>query len=197
MTRTRSRHATTSERVRHSLGSLLSSDDEGGDNHSFSGLHWMTAGLFLAAGAEAAIGERRGEYRGSDAVRWAPMVAAPVAGAAHAARAIWPSHSTRVLSHIADGIAIGVGAAGFASSVYAAVSDAEEEEEEEGAKSWTERVPSLAPLAFLAVGILGLMLQEEEEETGAQFEELEDRASIVKRLVPKRRARVDRIVVHV
>jgi hypothetical protein len=102
-----------------------------------------------------------------------------------------------VLSHIADGIAIGVGAAGFASSVYAAVSDAEEEEEEEGAKSWPERVPSLAPLAFLAVGILGLVLQEEEEETGAEFEELEDRASIVERLVPKRRARVDRIVVHV
>ncbi|MGH7466996.1 MAG: hypothetical protein ACRENP_03325 [Longimicrobiales bacterium] len=166
-------------------------DDAEDEDRSLSGLQWMAAGLFLAAGAEAALGERRGDYRAPDAIRWAPLVAAPVAGAAHAARALWPGHTTRVLSQIADGIAIGVGAAGFANSVMAAAGDVAPD------TAWTERVPSLAPLAFAAVGILGLIIQEEEERSAREFESLERRANIVERFVPKRRARVDRIVVHV
>jgi hypothetical protein len=165
--------------------------DDDQDEFTMSGLHWMAAGLFVAAGAEAAVGERRGDHRAPDAIRWAPTIAAPLAGAAHAARALWPSPATRALARVADGVAIGVGAAGLANSILAAQSD------ESHTRGWTGRVPGLAPLAFAAIGILGLILQEEEEAAAEQLDALERRADIVERFVPKRRARVDRIVVHV
>jgi hypothetical protein len=168
--------------------------DDAEDGYQFSGLHWLTAGLFAAAGAEAAFGERRGDHRPADAIRWAPLVTAPVAGAAHIAQAVWPCAATRAMTQVANSIAIGVGAAGLANSVYDAVTDAAGEAD---SRHWSERVPSLAPLAFAAIGVLGLMLQDEEEDVEAEREELSRRGRIVERLVPKRRARVDRIVVHV
>ena len=169
------------------------SEEAAEDDFALSGLHWMTAGLFIAAGAETAIGERRGDHRGPEAVRWAPLVAAPLAGAAHAARAVWPSHTTRVVTQVANGLALGVGVAGIASSMYAALSRQEEEE----MAGLSERLPSLAPLAFAAVGLLGMLLDREEEEIDEVQETLERRARVVERLVPKRKAKLDRIVVHV
>jgi hypothetical protein len=130
--------------------------------HGFAGLHWMTAGLFVAAGAEAALGQRRGDHRPADAVRWAPVIAAPMASAAQAARAIWPTPATRTLSQLVNGVALGVGAAGLLSSVRASLREAEYEFDEPPA--FWDRFPSLAPLAFGAVGLLGLMLDRDEEE---------------------------------
>jgi hypothetical protein len=171
----------------------VADDGDAEDDFALSGLHWMTAGLFIAAGAETAMGERRGDHRGPEAVRWAPLVAAPLAGAAHAARAVWPSHTTRVVTQVANGLALGVGVAGIASSMYAAASRQEEEE----MAGLSERLPSLAPLAFAAVGLLGMLLDREEEEIDETQETLERRARVVERLVPKRKAKLDRIVVHV
>lgn len=170
-------------------------EDDDGDTEEdvpLGGLHWMAAALFVAAGAETALGERRGDHRGPDAIRWAPLIAAPVAGAAHAARAIWPSQTTRTATDIANGLAIGVGAAGLASSLYSAFS----EPRAEGA-DWDERLPSLAPLAFAAIGVLGLLLDREEEDIVEIRAALERRARIVERLVPKRKPRFDHVVVHV
>jgi len=127
----------------------------------FSGLHWMTAGLFLAAGAEAALGERRGDYR-DDAIRWAPLVAAPIAAAAQAARALSTSPTTRMISKLANGVALGVGAAGLASSINDAKRDRQYDDDDPA--SVIDNLPSLAPLAFGAVGLLGLLLDSEEEE---------------------------------
>jgi hypothetical protein len=169
--------------------------DDNDDGAGLGGLHWLTAALFMAAGAEAALGERRGDHRPSDAVRWAPLLAAPAAGAAHAAHAIWPGDTTRLFTQIANGVAIGIGAAGLAGSVYAALSD--DIDDEQVGHSWVERVPSLAPLAFAAIGVFGYMLQDHEEEYQEELDRLERRGRIVERLVPKRRTRVDRIVVHV
>jgi len=132
------------------------------EDHGFAGLHWMTAGLFVAAGAEAALGERRGDHRPADAVRWAPIIAAPMAGAAQAARAIWPTPATRTLSQLVNGIALGVGAAGLVSSVRASLREHEYETEEPPA--FWDRFPSLAPLAFGAVGLLGLLLDRDQEQ---------------------------------
>ncbi|MEX2284349.1 MAG: hypothetical protein WEE89_17805 [Gemmatimonadota bacterium] len=170
-------------------------DDDADDGFAFSGLHWLTAGLFVAAGAEAAFGARRGEYRRPDAIRWAPLVTAPVAGAAHVAQAVWPSSTTRVLTQVANSMAIGVGAAGLANSVYAALTEAGASDEER--QSWLESMPSFAPLAFAAIGVLGLMLQDQEEDVDEEREQLKRRGRIVERFVPKRRARLDHIVVHV
>jgi hypothetical protein len=162
------------------------------DEFVLSGLHWLTAGLFIAAGAETVFGKRRGDFREPEAVRWAPLVTAPLAGAAHAAHALWPSSTTRTLTNVVDGLAIGVGAAGLASSIYNARQD---QKLEEG--SWPDQVPSFAPLAFAAIGVLGMVLLEEEEDTAEVHEQLASRARIVERLVPKRKPKFDHIVVHV
>lgn len=161
------------------------------DEAPLSGMHWMAAALFAAVGAETALGERRGDYAAPEAVRWAPLVAAPLASAAHAACALWPNEATRKVTTLMNGLAVGVGAAGIASSVYGVLSEESDEEH------WSERVPSLAPLAFAAVGLLGLLLENEEDEVEEMRDRLERRARIVERLVPKRKAKLDRIVVHI
>ena len=132
----------------------------------YANLHWMTAGLFLAVGAEAAFGERRGDYRPPETLRWAPLVAAPLAIAAQAARAISPSRKTRMVSRLANGVALTVGAAGLISSVNAARHLHEYDVEYE--PSLLEMIPSLAPLAFGAVGVLGLLLDSEEADDAAR-----------------------------
>jgi uncharacterized membrane protein len=158
----------------------------------YSGLHWMTAGLFLAAGAEAAFGERRGDYRPSEAVRWAPFVAAPLAGAAQAARALAPSASTRNAAKIAGAAAIGVGVAGLVNSVVAARRQHHYDADAEPALA--DKIPSLAPLAFGAVGLLALLLDREEE-----WEEIEEKkVRRTKTAAPRsRRGRVKAIRIRV
>ena len=57
--------------------------------------------------------------------------------------------------------------------------------------------PSLAPLLLTAAGLLAMALDRQEHRLAAERTRLEQRARIVERLVPRRRARLDRIVVHV
>lgn len=170
----------------------LFEDDE--PESGMAGLHWMAAGLFLAAGVEAALGRRRGDYRTSDAVRWAPLVAGPLAGIAHAASATFPGHTARALTRMADGIAVGVGAAGLASSVYSVVKD---RAANNNPNHWQDRVPSLAPLAFCAAGLLGMLLEDEEEDALEERERLRRRARVLDRFTPERKPKLDRIVVHI
>lgn len=150
-----------------------------------SNLHLMTAGLFVAAGAEAALGERRGDYRPDDAIRWAPLVAAPLAGAAQLARAIAPGRTTRLIAQLVNGVALGVGAAGLASSVHDALREQRGEWADD--EPLRARVPSLAPLAFGAVGLLGLLLD-------ADADDDEEEKEIER---PRKRGRVERIVIRV
>src|SRR5687767_2898773 len=125
-----------------SLTSTFTWDIDMKEDAPLSAMHWMAAALFAAVGAETALGERRGDYAAPEAVRWAPLLAAPVATAVHAARALWPNEATRKATTLVNGLAVGVGAAGLASSLYGAMSADGEDEH------WSERVPSLAPLAF-------------------------------------------------
>ena len=171
---------------------------------SFAGLHALVAGMYLASGAEAALGERRGEVRAVDALRWGPLVAAPIAALTHAARALAPCRATRIASRIANGMAVVVGAAGLASSVACAL-DSDDASSLFGRRRRRvrDRIPSLAPLAFGVTGLLGEILEREEQTTVEEIARLEwearraeRRARIVERLTPRRRARVDRIVVH-
>jgi hypothetical protein len=155
---------------------VLPGNDTAGD---LEGLHWLTAGLFVAAGVEAAIGERRGDYR-PDPIRWAPLVAAPIAGAAQAARAIWPSSTTRMVAQLANGVALGVGAAGLASSVSSAMASHDYDADE--TQSLLDRMPSLAPLAFGAIGLLGLLLDSDELDDLDEEEEDSRRYRVVVRV---------------
>ena len=73
-------------------------------------------------------------------------------------------------------MAIGVGAAGLANSVYAALIDSSASGEDQ--QSWLENVPSFAPLAFAAIGVLGLMLQDQEEDVDEEREQLKRRVRV-------------------
>lgn len=161
------------------------------DAHAFSGLHWMTAGLFAVAGLEAAAGERRGDYRAPGSLRWAPLIAGHAAAAAHVMRAAHPTRTSRIAAQVLDGIAIGVGTVGVASSLHSAL---RADRDPDSARS--ARLPSAAPLAFCAVGLLALLLDDEETAYEEERARLERRARLMERLVPERKARVDRIVIH-
>ena len=83
-------------RTTHELIARRDEAEDGHDDFAFGGLHLLVAGLFLASGAEAALGERRGEYAAAG-TRWGPLAAAPLAAAAHAARAIAPCRAPRTV----------------------------------------------------------------------------------------------------
>ncbi len=171
------------------------------DTFAFSGLHWMAAGLFIAAGAQAALSQGRKDsvQRVPGLVRWAPLVAAPLAGAAHAVRAARPTTASRAVSRMLDGLAIGVGAAGVASAMYSAQRERAITGGWPGSKrrALSELGSSIAPLTFGFTGILGMILDREEEQDAIAHRKLEKRARVVERLVPKRRPKLDKIVVHI
>lgn len=172
-------------------------DDGEYDDFAFTGLHVLVAGLYLASGAETALGERRGEFRDPDTLRWAPLAAAPIAAVAHAARALAPGRTTRVLSQIMNGVAVAVGAAGLTNSIVSAVTSEPRGLFRRRGRSVRERIPSFAPLAFGITGVLGALLDRREQEEAELHDRLERRARIVERWTPRRRAKLDRIVVHV
>ena len=178
---------------------LVPRRDENGehDDFAFTGLHVLVAGLYLASGAETALGERRGEFRDPDALRWAPLAAAPIAALAHAARAAAPGRATRVISQIMNGVAVAVGAAGLTSSIVSAIANEPRGLFRRRSRTVRERIPSFAPLAFGVTGVLGALLDRKEQEEAELHDRLERRARIVERLTPKRKPKLDRIVVHV
>jgi len=114
---------------------------------------------------------------------WGPVIIAPLAAAAHIRQAAGPSERASRASRFLDTAVIGFGLAEFASSITGF--------------QFQKRTPSLVPLALASAGLLGLIVAQRERETEREYRALERRAEIVERLVPKRRPRLDRIVVHV
>jgi hypothetical protein len=151
-------------------------------------LHWLAAGVLVLAGAEAAFGRRRG--RVPDEIRAAPLLAAPLAAAGHAARALYGSDdNVRTAARLLDGLAVGVGAVGTISSIVAVLQD------DFHAPPWAgprrrlaRRIPSLAPLTLAATGLLGVLLDREEQRAAAVQPEAPRR---------RRRGRPLRVIVHV
>lgn len=68
---------------------------------------------------------------------------------------------------------------------------------EEGRRGRPAGAPAIAALTLASAGVLGMMVDVAGRAAAADRERLERRASLVERLVPRRRTRVDRIVVHV
>lgn len=174
------------------------------DDVVFDSLHWLAAGLFLAAGTEAGLGERRGDHRPDDAVRWGPLIAAPLAGGAHAARALFPGTATRIAAQVLNGVAVVVGAAGVAGAVHAAMREEPGDRAFDSRTRVRERLPSFAPLTFAIAGLLGVLLDrdertvaEEREQIRAELRRTRRRARVLDRLVPERKPRFDRVVLHI
>ncbi len=188
---------------------------EGEPEPTFPALHWLTAGLFLAAGAEALLDQRgdttrlsgpldrphRARRAARGVVRVAPLVAAPLAGAAHAARAVTNGPNLRLATQLLDGVAVGVAAAGLAAAAYDALGE-QPTAHGPGAASRVGRTATrvaraLVPITLGGIAVLGMLLETEEEREREMVRRLRRRASIVERLVPRRRARFDHIVLHI
>ncbi len=185
---------------------ILPTEEENADGDfeepRFRALRILAAELFLASGVHALLQywhERghtapgEGEFAepggGSSppyrpqATVWASALVAPAAGVAQLVHTLRPSESSHTATRILNGAVLGLGVAGLAESLYAS-------------RTRNERF-SLGPLLFGYVGALGFLLDREEAKVAAEQEELEQRARIVERWVPRRRPKLDRIVVHV
>lgn len=171
------------------------------DDVAFSSLHWATAALSLTAAASgtAALLSRRGTADGAGAAAaWAPVALAPVAGTAHLVRALRPGRNSRRIARLVDGTAVGAGIGGALLGAYAARPGRRPPvgRSRRAGSQWRDGA-SLAPLSLGAVGLLGLALDREERRDAGEHARLARRARVVDRLVPRRRPRIDRLVVRV
>lgn len=167
-------------------------------------LHWMAAGLFVATGAEALASRRlAADVEGQRRQPWrllglAPLVVAPLAGAAHAAEAVRPVPRTRRLARWLDGFAVGAAAVAAAAGAFSTARWSRDPRwYRRGRTTRLSLLDAVAPLAFGATGALGLLLEREEREEAKRRHRLARRARLMDRLLPRRRAKIDRIVVHV
>lgn len=184
-------------------GAHAKEEPEPEGERGFRALQLLTAQMLLVTGADAALSAIRrtggdgaptphplspdSDWQGlstqSFATTWAPTLLAPAAAAAHLRHSTDPSPTTALATRILDAAVIGAGVAAMAGSLLA---------------PRARRVgPALGPLALASAGVLGLMLNRQQRATAAELEQLRRRASVVERLVPRRRARLDRVVVHV
>jgi hypothetical protein len=175
-----------------------------GHHPGFAPLRALTAQMLLVTGAEATLGSLAATRRAgtglprarpvdypeiadrtparSYAATWAPALLAPLAATAHLAHLTRPSESANLASRVLDAAVVGVGVLGLAQALR---------DRGRGAG------PSVAPLALASAGLLGLLVDRQERAARAERDRLARRASVVERLVPRRRARLDRVVVHV
>jgi hypothetical protein len=150
-------------------------------------LRAAAAQLLLATGAGATLEhlineERSGEASVPAALAWAPALLGPLTAAANIEHARNPSESTRIALRVLTGATVGFGAALYIADVLGS------------ARRETHR---LAPIAFASAGLLNLILDREEAEIERDEAILRRRASVVERLVPARRPKLDKIVLHV
>lgn len=150
-------------------------------------LRAAAAQLLLATGAGATlehlIGDREEERSPiPEALAWAPALLGPLAAAANLEHARNPSASTRTALKVLAGASVSFGAALY---VFDALG------------TGNRPTPRVAPIAFASAGLLNLILDREEEEIEHDEAVLRRRANVVERLVPARRPKLDRIVLHV
>ncbi|CAN5535760.1 hypothetical protein BH24GEM3_BH24GEM3_09420 [soil metagenome] len=176
-------------------------EDEGTDETRFHALRLLTAELFLATGVNATLQYLRGRSRGahtdydgtelnggaadgrSRVAGLAPALLAPLAGVAQLVHTFRPSDASHNATRFLNGAALALGAAGLADSIRASTRG--------------EERFSLAPLLLSYVALFAYFVERQEAQVAEEREELEHRASIVERFVPRRRTKLDRIVVHV
>lgn len=168
----------------------------------FTALRLFSAELILSSGANATLHYLRGRNRAAGDARagslparargrdWTSTIAALVplalgaaASAAQVRLALDPTPSRQTASTLLSGAVVGLGLASAADTAASA------------ARGRTQF--SLTPLLFGYAGVLGFLLDRQEAHVADEEHQLERRARIVERFVPKRRTKVERIVVHV
>lgn len=125
----------------------------------------------------------RGAFARLRPVDWGPALLAAAAAIAHAVHAIAPGERSRLATRTFDLAVVGIGLLGLADTLA-------------GVRRGG-RPLSPAPLSLASAALLGILVDRAERQHEDERKRLEKRARIVERLVPKRRPRLDRIVVHV
>jgi hypothetical protein len=158
---------------------------------SLAPLRGATAQLLLATGAGAALEHTLNpdpapadqRWRNIPTpLTWAPALLGSLAAAAQIRHARQPSEDTATALDILNASSIAVGGALFVLDLLS---------------SRPESRRRMAPIAFASAGLLGLVISRQEREIRSVEESLRRRADVVERLVPRRRAKVEKIVVHV
>lgn len=161
-------------------------------------LRVLAAQLLLTTGAAATIQQRSERARAADspaitgrgrrprrseAAVWAPLAIGAAAAAAQLVHTARPSEATNAAMRVFNGAVVGVSIARLAEAAVAGDTEI--------------RAALLPPLALASAGLLGFLVDREAAEVEAERAHLERRASVVERLVPKRRPKLEGIVVHV
>jgi hypothetical protein len=170
-------------RVRNAVEARLA--DSGPSLPRPTPLRTAAAQLLVATSAAAALTRFAGgssESRRAMPVTWAPLAVGVVAAAAHLRHLREPSPESASATRLLDGASIAVGATLVAFDLL---------------RSDHRGPGSLAALAFASAGVLGIVIDRHETQLELAEHELRRRADLVERLVPRRKARLDRIVVHV
>jgi hypothetical protein len=159
--------------------------DDGGT--SLTALRAAAAELLLATAAEVALdqlhlrSDRSSRSSAPKALSWAPLLVAPLAAAAHVEHARRPREETSLALQVLNTATLAIGGALL---IYELVDPQRE----------TRR---LGPLSLASAGVLGFAIDAQEREVHRAERDLRRRADVVERLVPRRKARLDRVVVHV
>jgi hypothetical protein len=171
------------------------STEEPAEAPVFTALRLFSADLIATSGVNATLQylhDRRvprgaGSVVSRDAMgtaaAWLPAVLGAAASTAQARYALDPSPGHQTVSTLLNGAVVGLGLAAAADLAIAAARG--------------KRRFSLGPLLFGYSGVLGFLLDRQETRVGEQEAALDRRARIVERWVPRRRTKIDRIVVHV
>jgi hypothetical protein len=174
------------------LRGLLDRDDRldpGEPLISVTHLRAAAAQLLLATGAAATLGRTPPPERDaapgerySRPIAWAPLVVATVAAAVQIRHARTPSAETARMLRLLNAAAVAVGGTLLAYDIL------------DGSR---RRAGNLGSLGFLSASMLTIALDRHEQAALAAERELRRRAEVVERFVPRRRPKLDRIVVHV
>lgn len=175
------------ERLNQITESLAGSENGSTPATRLTTLRAAAAELLIASAVEAAL-ERL--QSGKDpvvesgvpiALSWAPLLIAPLAALAHVEHARNPGERTALALQLLNSATVAVGGALL---LY-----------ELGDSGHSPR--RLGPLGLASAGLLGFALDRQEREIHRNEADLRRRASVVERLVPRRKTRFDRVVVHV
>lgn len=167
---------------------------------NFSGLHFMAAGLYLATGMRPRhpLTSDRPSGR-ARTLRRLPLALAPLAGAAHITRALQPTPAARVTSRVLNGLTIGIAVAEVGAAAVQSLRPDGLDAPWHGRGrlmrgTWSNLT---APIAFGATGLLGLLLEHEEDRDAERRAQPERQPGLVDRIFARQRPRVDRVIVHV
>lgn len=175
------------ERLNQITEKLVGSENDSTPATRLTTLRAAAAELLIAGAVEAAYERlRSGKNQNSESgvpipLSWAPLLIAPLAAWAHVEHARDPGERTALALQLLNSATVAVGGA----LLLYELADSDHSPRR------------LGPLSLASAGLLGFALDRQEQEVQRNEDDLRRRARVVERLVPRRKTRFDRVVVHV